>query len=710
LNKHYRVVRCAAGTTSFAAPEPAKRRAQSGRQTVTALLGALAVTAGGVAAPAFSQQAPDVNDTNDTATNEEIKYFHTTSSLADSTASGTDSTAIGPVAKASGTNTLAIGSNARATSELATALGGSASARGLGDLALGTAATAAGDGTYATAAGAHAQAAAPGASALGANTVVTGSYGTAAGYGAAAGGENAAALGSYASASGMYATALGTVATASGINAFALGSYAQASGDYAAALGNTATAHGQGDVALGTWSEAAGSGSYALAAGARAQALAAGAVALGPYASATGDSGTAAGYGASAAADNAVALGRFASAATANSVALGNGAVTDTAVASTGDTIGGTSYTYAGSAPIGVISVGVTGSERQITHVAAGRVASASTDAVNGSQLYATNSQVTKNTSDIANLQLTIADLSGDTANAVKYDSSAHDAITLGGANTASAVMVRNLAAGTADSDAVNVAQLNAALAEIADNPGGASDPLFAADGNRTTEAAVARGRYATAAGANALASGTQSTALGANALANGAQSTALGAQASATGANAIALGTSATAAAANSVALGYGSVADRDGVVSVGSRGTERQIANVAAGTQATDAVNVTQLNNALNTLASNTASQIEQGVQQANAYTNQQLSVVRRQMNALGATAMAAAAMVPNARAEGNVQMSVAAGTYGGESALALGAHWYVSNRLLVNARVARSTSSGGSTGAAVGATFGF
>jgi trimeric autotransporter adhesin len=52
----------------------------------------------------------------------------------------------------------------------------------------------------------------------------------------------------------------------------------------------------------------------------------------------------------------------------------------------------------------------------------------------------------------------------------------------------------------------------------------------------------------------------------------------------------------------------------------------------------------------------------------------------------------------------------MAVAAGTYGGESALALGANWYVSDRVLVNAHVARSTSSYGSTGVSVGATIGF
>src|SRR3546814_7460174 len=60
---------------------------------------------------------------------------------------------------------------------------------------------------------------------------------------------------------------------------------------------------------------------------------------------------------------------------------------------------------------------------------------------------------------------------------------------------------------------------------------------------------------------------------------------------------NALALGSNAAATNQNSVALGAGSTTDRDNSVSVGSAGNERQITNVAAGTQLTDAVNVSQL-----------------------------------------------------------------------------------------------------------------
>ncbi|WP_322034177.1 YadA family autotransporter adhesin, partial [Paraburkholderia sp. J76] len=319
-----------------------------------------------------------------------------------------------------------------------------------------------------------------------------------------------------------------------------------------------------------------------------------------------------------------------------------------------------------------------TAGTRVLTGVSNGAVNASSVDAVNGSQLYAT--------------QQSISNVAGQVANAVMYDSSAQDAITLGGSGSTTAVTIHNVAAGTADSDAVNVGQMNAALANVTNIAENATDPMFSAQGDRNTEAAQATGTHATAGGANSVASGDQSTAMGAGAIASGSKSTAIGAGSSAT--------------SANSVALGAGSVADRDNTVSVGSAGNERQVTNVAAGTAGTDAVNVNQLNDAVSNA---TGSAVQQATQQANAYTNQQIGVVRKQMNSLGAAAMAASSLIPNARAEGNFQMAAAAGTYGGETALAVGANWYVSDRLLLNAHVSKSTG-GGSVGASVGATFGF
>jgi len=110
-------------------------------------------------------------------------------------------------------------------------------------------------------------------------------------------------------------------------------------------------------------------------------------------AGAAGANSIASGVGASTAAGatGSVALGANATASTANSVALGAGSTTGAAVASAGTTIRGTEYTFAGGNPAGVVSVGAEGAERQIQNVAAGQLNAASTDAVNGSQLYATN-------------------------------------------------------------------------------------------------------------------------------------------------------------------------------------------------------------------------------------------------------------------------------------------------------------------------------
>ncbi|MEX3901787.1 hemagglutinin, partial [Paraburkholderia sp. BR10954] len=84
-----------------------------------------------------------------------------------------------------------------------------------------------------------------------------------------------------------------------------------------------------------------------------------------------------------------VAIGMGAVSNNANDVALGAGSMTSAAVSPSGTSIGGTTYFFAGSNPIGTVSVGSVGNERTITNVAAGRLSGTSTDAVNGSQLYA---------------------------------------------------------------------------------------------------------------------------------------------------------------------------------------------------------------------------------------------------------------------------------------------------------------------------------
>ena len=88
-------------------------------------------------------------------------------------------------------------------------------------------------------------------------------------------------------------------------------------------------------------------------------------------------------------ASNSVAIGNQAKATEENSVAIGHESNTNTVIGTASVTINGSEHTFAGSAPVGTVSVGDTGKERTITNVAAGRINSDSTDAVNGSQLHA---------------------------------------------------------------------------------------------------------------------------------------------------------------------------------------------------------------------------------------------------------------------------------------------------------------------------------
>ena len=98
---------------------------------------------------------------------------------------------------------------------------------------------------------------------------------------------------------------------------------------------------------------------------------------------------------------------------------------------------------------------------------------------------------------------------------------------------------------------------------------------------------------------------GSWGTAVGDVAQATAAGATAIGSNASATVTGATALGSNTTVTATNAVAIGYGAEGNRSNAVSVGSATLQRQIVNVAAGTQSTDAVNVGQLQNTVNSIA---------------------------------------------------------------------------------------------------------
>ena len=212
------------------------------------------------------------------------------------------------------------------------------------------------------------------------NSVAIGSKNTALGSSALAVGNEAKAkmsetiaIGHEAQADKTWGIAIGTRATASDVRSLALGHQAKSAGYKANAIGADATANGNHANAIG--SSATATGDHAQAFGAGAQA--------------TGVRTNVFGSDAAATADYSIAIGNKANASTANSIALGADSTTHSATSVTSATIAGHTYGgFAGTSPVGSVSVGKAGQERQIHNVAAGKISADSTDAVNGSQLY----------------------------------------------------------------------------------------------------------------------------------------------------------------------------------------------------------------------------------------------------------------------------------------------------------------------------------
>jgi autotransporter adhesin len=151
---------------------------------------------------------------------------------------------------------------------------------------------------------------------------------------------------------------------------------------------NNATNHG---VAIGVETKAIGESSTAI--GVHANSTGLSTIAIGSNSVANNKASTAIGQGATATASYGVALGKAAQANHGSAVALGTAAVTESAVAVNEATVGKITYGgFAGTDATAVVSVGAKGDHtRQIINVGAGEISATSTDAINGSQLYATN-------------------------------------------------------------------------------------------------------------------------------------------------------------------------------------------------------------------------------------------------------------------------------------------------------------------------------
>ncbi|WP_075580703.1 YadA-like family protein [Acidaminococcus massiliensis] len=261
-------------------------------------------------------------------------------------------------------------------------------------------------GNYAMAIGGEAKAVGNWSIAIGNLAKATASESVVLGYNTDTGtnGSSKVAIGYQTTATGGHSTALGAEAKASGTNSTAIGRTTRAEGDSSTAVGSLAEAKGEKSTALGQGSNALGTKSTALGYGASVKEGTTDAVALGVTAVASADKAVALGYGSQAQGQNSLALGTNATASVDKSVALGYYSQTEPVVKTSSASIttveGKRLYlsAFAGKSPVGTVSLGWTvngkSSDRTLTHVAAGRISETSTDAVNGSQLYALGRQI----------------------------------------------------------------------------------------------------------------------------------------------------------------------------------------------------------------------------------------------------------------------------------------------------------------------------
>ncbi len=415
MNKIFKVIWNPATVSYTVASETAKSRGKkSGRSKllISALVAGGMLSSFGVQAQAGRDNGQGVNYGQGTGTGwvaigEDAKANSFTdtgggSSTAvgyHSTADGRWSTALGAKTHSLGEASVALGINTTSAGERSLAIGASATSTGGFSIALGRYANSVGE--FSIAQGDHAETGADDAIAfgreskalgimsiaLGATANASKEYAMALGASSAASAANAIAVGRNSAAAGVDSLAFGRLSAANAANAIAMGAESKAA-ENATAVGTNAEANGLNSIALGSGSIADVDNTIAL--GNQSQAVAAGAIAIGQGNKADGANAIALGNGSITGGVNAIALGQGsyaglengtaigaqASAQGKNSVALGAGSV-----ATDADTV----------------SVGNTTAQRQIVNMAAGDISTTSTDAINGSQLYAISKSVADN-------------------------------------------------------------------------------------------------------------------------------------------------------------------------------------------------------------------------------------------------------------------------------------------------------------------------
>lgn len=470
-------------------------------------------------------------------------------------ATGTYAASLGNSSVAGGTQASAVGYNTAATGEQTTALGANAKAGRNQSVAIGSSTA---NGNQAVAIGSGAVAASgdyygsdSGMIAIGQSTAAHGQGTTALGYSSHAGGTNTTAIGG----SNSY-----------GSNTIAIGG-ATSGGSSTIAIGQSATVDGGSSIALGNGSNVYGSGSTGVGAGTKAFDSG---TAVGNGVQAGGYQATAIGVGSNATGANATAIGGGGAWA-AGSVAIGSGAGTNTnAIA-----IGKSSGAWGESA----VAIGEGTNAWRANSIVIGKNSKSGADK-NVQGFDPITGKASKDTSATWN----------STDEAVSFGRAEERDEQGNVTKTAITRQLNNVAAGTLDTDAVNVAQLKLAATKInmhyysvhSIETGDGSN--FANDGATGTNAmaagvrASATGDHSVAVGNGATAIGTDAIALGTNAKAEGQGALVVGEHNSATGQNAVAFGggygkdeKGNTASAVASVAFGENTVAQAEGAVAFG-------------------------------------------------------------------------------------------------------------------------------------------
>ena len=546
---------------------------------------------------------------------------------AGATASGTDSFA-GGSGTAGGNSSIAIGKGASITAPIAgttfggqdsIAMGTGASAKQHSSVTIGVGSTSDGVrnitiGPKASASGVDSIAIGNGGVGGDKNNTVTGGTGntytiyvngvsTNVYYGTKSVDDGSIAFGNRANAA-KGGLAIGTVSIADGgiavgqsvlsKNGVAIGSAVSATAANAVALGSRAEASSVGAVAIGGYSvtdKTKAQGNNALA--------------IGASAVTNGNETIAIGKSANASNANAVAVGKNANASIANSVAIGSDSTTDTnATRQANTTINGITYNFAGAtSDTGMqVSVGAAGKERQIKNVAAGEVSATSTDAINGSQLFAVASQIKpqlKYVSIKSDTELDNANNDGATADkAIAIGpiakASSKSAVAIGNTSTASSenaiAIGNNSNSSGVDSVAIGPSSVSNNVGSVAvgkDAKANGSFTVALGGGNWQSKGAEANGvgtialgtytrtkentNYQTAVGFESKTDAESATAIGYKAVASGKDSVALGTGASTTGQDALTFGHNSQANGDSSLAMGLGAQANSNNAIALG-------------------------------------------------------------------------------------------------------------------------------------------